>query len=265
MGVRRFRRAAVAAVAATALGLSAAACSSRPDGPGSDGTAAPGINSPGINGPGGSGSGASARAEPSAGTSPDAAALAKPPAKVEGAEIVVGDPKAPHTVSVYEDPRCPYCKHFEEGGARAVARLAAEGKVKIRYTIASFLDADPDEGGSKRAVNAMRAAVERRMFPEFHAAVFAGQPEKETDDAFTADDLLRIADKVPGLRGPAFDRAVRENTYQDFVKAAQAAFEDSGVNRSPVVLIDGKESSGDGRAMFDADAFQRVLAESGVS
>ncbi|MEU3505243.1 thioredoxin domain-containing protein [Streptomyces hundungensis] len=166
---------------------------------------------------------------------------------------------------MYEDPRCPYCKHFEEGGARAVARLAAEGKVKIRYTIASFLDADPDEGGSKRAVNAMRAAVERGTFPEFHAAVFAGQPEKETDDAFTADDLLKIADKVPGLRGPAFDRAVRENTYQDFVKAAQAAFEDSGVNRSPVVLIDGKEPSGDGRAMFDADAFQKVLAESGVS
>ncbi|MCT9091204.1 DsbA family protein [Streptomyces sp. ASQP_92] len=255
MGVRSFRRAAVAVVAATALGLSAAACSS---GSGSGGSGA-------GEGSRVTGSDVASRAELNVRTSPDAATLAKLPAKAEGAEIVVGDPKAPHTVSVYEDPRCPYCKHFEEGGARAVARLAAEGKVKIRYTIASFLDANLGGGGSKRAVNAMRASVERGKFAEFHAAVFASQPQEETDDAFTADNLLKIADKVPGLRGAAFDRAVRENTYQDFVKAAEAAFEDSGVNSSPVVLIDGKKPSGDGRAIFDADAFKKVLAESGVS
>ncbi|MFE4862021.1 DsbA family protein [Streptomyces sp. NPDC056670] len=241
MGVRSFRRAAVAAVAAAALGLSAAACSS------------------------GSGSGTSAQAELTAKSSPDAATLAKLPAKVEGAEIVVGDPKAPHTVTVYEDPRCPFCKHFEEGGAVAVAQLAAEGKVKVRYTIASFLDRNFGGDSSKRAVNAMRASVERGKFPEFHAAVFASQPKEETDDAFTADNLLKIADQVPGLRGAAFDKAVRENTYKDFVSAAEKAFEDSGVQSSPVVLIDGKKPAGDGRALFDADAFKKVLAEAGVS
>ncbi|MFG2721352.1 DsbA family protein [Streptomyces sp. NPDC048416] len=241
MRVRSFRRAAVAVAAATALGLSAAACSS------------------------GSGSDASSQAELTAKTSRDAATLAKLSAKVEGAEIVVGDPNAPHTVTVYEDPRCPFCKHFEEGGATAVAKLAADGKVKVRYTIASFLDANFGGSGSKRAVNAMRAAVERGKFPEFHAAVFASQPEKESDDAFTADNLLRIADKVPGLRGAAFDGAVRENTHKDFVKAAESAFEDSGVNSSPVVLIDGKKPAGDGRAIFDAAAFERVLTQAGIS
>ncbi len=244
MGVRSFRRAAVAVVAATALGLSAAACSS---------------------GSSGSGSGASSQAELTAKSSPDAATLAKLPAQVEGAEIVVGDPKAPHTVTVYEDPRCPFCKHFEEGGAGAVAQLAAEGKVKIRYTIASFLDGNFGGDGSKRAVNAMRAAVEQGKFPEFHAAVFASQPENERDDAFTADNLLKIADKVPGLRGAAFDKAVREDAYKDFVSAAEKAFEDSGVRNSPVVLIDGKRPEGDPRALFDADAFKKVLAEAGIS
>uniref|UniRef100_A0AAU2V4X1 DsbA family protein n=1 Tax=Streptomyces sp. NBC_00003 TaxID=2903608 RepID=A0AAU2V4X1_9ACTN len=244
MGVRSFRRAAVAVVAATAFGLSAAACS----GSGS-----------------GSGSGTSSQAELTAKTSPDAATLAKLPAKVEGAEIVVGDPNAPHTVKVYEDPRCPFCMHYEGGGAAAVAKLAAEKKVKIRYTIASFLDANFGGGGSKRAVNAMRASVEQGKFAEFHAAVFASQPAKETDDAFTADNLLKIADKVPGLRGPAFDKAVRENTYKDFVKAAEGAFEDSGVNSSPVILIDGKKPAGDGRAIFNEEAFRKVLADAGIS
>ncbi|WP_328311424.1 DsbA family protein [Streptomyces sp. NBC_00442] len=245
MRVRSFRRAAVALAVATALGVSAAGCSS---GSGS-----------------GSGSGTSSQAELVVKTSPDAAVLAKLPAKAEGAEIVVGDPNAPHTVTVYEDPRCPFCKHFEAGGASAVARLAADGKVKIRYTIASFLDANFGGDGSKRAANAMRAAVERGKFPEFHAAVFASQPEKETDDAFTADNLLKIADRVPGLRGAAFDKAVRENTYKDFVKAAESAFEDSGVNNSPTVLVDGKKPAGDGRAMFDAAAFTKVLADAGIS
>ncbi|MEU6054513.1 thioredoxin domain-containing protein [Streptomyces xanthochromogenes] len=241
MGVRSFRRAAVAVVAATALGISAAACSS------------------------GSGSDTSSQAGLTAKSSPDAATLAKLPAKAEGAEIVVGDPKAPHTVTVYEDPRCPFCKHFEEGGAGAVARLAAEGKVKVRYTIASFLDGNFGGDSSKRAVNAMRASVEQGKFPEFHAAVFASQPKEETDDAFTADNLLKIADQVPGLRGAAFDKAVHENTYKDFVSAAEKAFDDSGVRRSPVVLIDGKQPAGDGRAIYDADAFKKVLADAGVS
>ncbi|MEU9101172.1 thioredoxin domain-containing protein [Streptomyces sp. NPDC048361] len=241
MRVRSFRRAALTLAAATALGLTAVSCSS------------------------GSDSAASSQAELVAKTSPDAATLARLPAKVEGAEIVVGDPNAPHTVAVYEDPRCPVCKHFEAGGASAVARLAADGKVKIRYTIASFLDANLGGEGSKRAANAMRAAVERGKFSEFHAAVFASQPEKETDDAFTADNLLKIAGKVPGLRGAAFDKAVRENTYSDFVKAAESAFEDSGVNSSPTVLIDGKKPAGDGWAMFDAAAFKKVLAAAGVS
>ncbi|MGW2819118.1 DsbA family protein [Streptomyces sp. NPDC001415] len=244
MGVRSFRRAAVAVVAATAFGLSAAACS----GSGSS-----------------SGSGTSSQAELTAKTSPDAATLAKLPAKVEGAEIVVGDPNAPHTVKVYEDPRCPFCMHYEGGGAAAVAKLAAEKKVKIRYTIASFLDANFGGDSSKRAVNAMRASVDQGKFAEFHAAVFASQPAKETDDAFTADNLLKIADKVPGLRGPAFDKAVRENTYKDFVKAAEGAFEDSGVNSSPVILIDGKKPTGDGRAIFSEEAFKKVLADAGIS
>ncbi|MCX5387842.1 thioredoxin domain-containing protein [Streptomyces sp. NBC_00083] len=244
MRVRSFRRAGVALAAATALGLSAAACSS---------------------GSQGSDSGASSQAELAVKTSPDAAVLAKLPAKAEGAEIVVGDPNAPHTVTVYEDPRCPFCKHFEAGGASAVARLAADGKVKVRYTIASFLDANFGGDGSKRAANAMRAAVERGKFPEFHAAVFASQPAKETDDGFTTDNLLKIADQVPGLRGAAFDQAVRENTYKDYVKSAESAFEDSGVNNSPTVLIDGKKPGGDGRAMFDAEAFKKVLADAGIS
>ncbi|WP_406343853.1 DsbA family protein [Streptomyces sp. NBC_00648] len=238
---RKVRRAAVALALAGALGVSVAACSS------------------------GSGSSSSAPAELDVKAAPHAATLAKLPAKAEGAEIVVGSPSAAHTVTVYEDPRCPYCAKFEASGAVPLAELAAQGKVKIRYTLASFLDRNLGGGGSARAAGALRAAVDAGKFAEYHAAVFASQPEDEGSDGYTADNLLRIADKVPGLRGAAFDKAVRENTYKSWVASAEKAFEDSGVNSSPTVLIDGKRPPGDGSAILDADAFAKVLKDAGIS
>ncbi|MFF6774358.1 thioredoxin domain-containing protein [Streptomyces sp. NPDC012637] len=41
--------------------------------------------------------------------------LAGLPAAVDGAEIVVGEAEAPHTVTVFVDPRCSYCARFEAG------------------------------------------------------------------------------------------------------------------------------------------------------
>ncbi|MFD9790300.1 DsbA family protein [Streptomyces sp. NPDC059070] len=244
---RGMRRGVLALAVAGALGASAVACSS------------------GSSGGSGADSGGSDAADLVVKTSPHAARLAKLPAKAEGAEIVVGSPSAPHTVQVYEDPRCPYCAKFESSGAVALNDLAARGKVKIRYTVASFLDRNLGGGGSARAAGALRAAVDAGRFAEYHAAVFASQPEDEATDGYTADNLLRIADKVSGLRGAAFDRAVREDTYKSWVKSAEKAFEDSGVNSSPTVLIDGKRPPGDGSAILDADAFAKVLKDAGIS
>ncbi|MFG2143815.1 DsbA family protein [Streptomyces sp. NPDC048696] len=241
--VYRVRRAALALVVATTVGVSAAAC-------GAD------------SGSGGSSSGTE---ELAVKTSPHAAKLAKLPAKAEGAEIVVGSPRAAHTITVYEDPRCPFCAKFETSGAVPLTDLAAAGKVRIRYTIASFLDRNLGGGGSERAANALRASVDAGKFAEYHAAVFASQPEDESSDGYTADNLLRIADKVPGLRSAAFDKAVREGTYKEWVASAEKAFEKSGVNSSPTVLIDGKRPPGDGAAILDAQEFAKVLKDAGIA
>ncbi|MGP9020100.1 DsbA family protein [Streptomyces sp. BR1] len=241
--VRKVRRTALALAVAATVGISAAAC-------GSDS---------------GSSSSSSAAGELAVKTSPHAAKLAKLPAKAEGAEIVVGSPQAAHTITVYEDPRCPYCAKFETSGAVPLTDLAAAGKIKIRYTIASFLDRNLGGGGSERAANALRASVDAGRFAEYHAAVFASQPEDEATDGYTADNLLRIADKVPGLRGAAFDKAVRESTYKEWVASAEKAFEKSGVNSSPTVLIDGKRPPGNGAAILDADAFAKVLKDAGIA
>ncbi|MFH8609151.1 DsbA family protein [Streptomyces sp. NPDC018029] len=190
---------------------------------------------------------------------------AKPdaPASVKGGVITVGDPKAKHTVKVYEDPRCPFCKKFEDGGAQALVQPVADGKVKVEYTIASFLDKNLGGSGSVNAANALRASVDAGKFPQYHAAVFAHQAAEETDDAYTPAFLLKIADKVEGLRGGAFDKAVTNGTYKKWVGEAMDSFSKDGIQGTPTVFIDGKKSGGE--ALYEQAAFAKELKAAGIS
>ncbi|MFD0143914.1 MULTISPECIES: DsbA family protein [unclassified Streptomyces] len=221
MPVRRTVRAVVALAAAGVVGLAAAGCSAAP-------VAAPAVS-----------------------FSTAAAGLTT---VVEGPRILVGDPSAPHTATVFLDPRCSYCAKFDESGGVALAEAAAAGKVRIAYVVASFLDARSGGTASARSANALRASVEAGKFAEFQASVLASGG---------AEDPLRVADGVEGLRGAEFDRAVREGSYREWVASAEKVFEESGVGGTPTVLLDGQQV-GVGGALYDHDAFARVLRDAGV-
>ncbi|WP_326647392.1 MULTISPECIES: thioredoxin domain-containing protein [unclassified Streptomyces] len=160
--------------------------------------------------------------------------------EADGTTITVGNPDAPVAIGLYEDPRCPYCKEFElTGGAPEVDARAKQGKLKIQYTLASFLDDRLGGHGSRKAVNALRAALEEGKFEEYHAVLYANQPAEEVD-GYTDAYLLQLASKVPGLRGERFESAVKGMRYTDFVTASQAAYERGGGPGTPTMLINGK-------------------------
>ncbi|MFF3460723.1 DsbA family protein [Streptomyces sp. NPDC002730] len=141
---------------------------------------------------------------------------------------------------MYEDPRCPYCKEFElTGGAPEVDARAKQGKLKIQYTLASLLDDRLGGHGSRKAVNALRAALEEGKFEEYHAVLYANQSAEEVD-GYTDAYLLQLASKVPGLRGKRFESAVKGMRYTDFVTASQAAYERCGGPGTPTMLINGE-------------------------
>lgn len=185
----------------------------------------------------------------------------------DGTTIVVGDPKAPVTVGLLEDPRCPVCEEFERtgGGGPVLEEAVVRRVARAQYTMASFLDDRLGGGGSQRAVNALRAALEAGKFAEFHAVLYANQPEEETD-GFTTARLLDLAGTVPGLRSPAFDSAVKTMKYRDFVTASEKAYEAKGTEKgkgpgTPTAEIDGYviPASANG-VLFDADAFTKILS-----
>ncbi|MEB8344297.1 DsbA family protein [Streptomyces endophyticus] len=87
----------------------------------------------------------------------------------------------------------------------------------------------------------------------YHSAVFANQPADETTDAYTDDFLLKIADTVDGLRSSAFDGAVRD----------MKKFRADGIEGTPTVYVDGDKVTPE-KAMYDEDAFGKVLRDAGV-
>ncbi|MFB7517634.1 DsbA family protein [Streptomyces sp. NPDC056144] len=241
MPVRRTRSLVAAALSAGLIGLAAVGCS------------------------GGAEDGAPVAAAVTVVPDDHAEVLAKLPSAVEGTKIVVGPAKAPHTVTVFVDPRCSYCAKFEASAGTVLADEAAAGKVRVEYVVASFLDARTGGTASARAANALRAAADAGTgrFAAFQAALFASQPAGESEDGFSVDHLLRIADQVEGLRGDAFDKAVRDDTHKQWVADAEKAFEDAGVGGTPTVLVDGTALPA-GNALYDADAFARALRDAGV-
>ncbi|GLX22079.1 DsbA family protein [Streptomyces lavendulae] len=157
----------------------------------------------------------------------------------DGTTIVVGDLRR-MPVHVYEDMRCPVCREVEVTGAGGSLLEMTLGKeVRTEYTLSSGLDGRLGGTGSKKAVNALRAALEQGRFAEYRAVLLRNQPQ-ENGDGYTDALLLEAASRVDGLRGPAFDSAVAEMRYADFAEKSQKAYEAAGAPVLPAVDINGR-------------------------
>ncbi|MET9900756.1 thioredoxin domain-containing protein [Streptomyces sp. NPDC006446] len=206
----------------------------------------------------------------SAEAKPEFESAAELPEKLgkDGTTILVGDPDAKVTVHLYEDPRCPVCEEFETtGGAPQLREATLHRRATTEYTLASFLDDRLGGSGSKKAVNALRAALEEGKFVEYHEVLYANQPE-ESVDGFTDAHLLELAGQVEGLRGPEFNEAVKSMKYRSFVTASEEAYERAGGAKDPkgpgtptAVINDKRIPAEYNGLLFDSDAFGELLRE----
>ncbi|MET9322576.1 DsbA family protein [Streptomyces sp. NPDC003038] len=164
----------------------------------------------------------------------------------DGTTVVVGKPEAKKTLELYEDSRCPACASFEQVVGEQVKKDVDAGKYKLQYFGATFIDNAVKGDGSKNALSALGAAlnVSPEAFLDFKAALYSKElhPE-ETVDSFAKDDyLLKVADKVPALKGNAeFKKAVEDGTYDRWALEMSKAFDKSGVKGTPTLKMDGKK------------------------
>ncbi len=163
----------------------------------------------------------------------------------DGTTVIYGNASAKHTLHLYEDPRCPICAEFEQKDGQDVLKGVADGTYKIQYTFGTFLDGNLGGTGSVHALSALGAAlnVSPDAFITFHTAMYSAayHPDEKTDKFSDTSYLLKIADTVPALKGnAAFQKAVKDGTYDTWAQKMSDSFNTSGVTGTPTAKLDGK-------------------------
>lgn len=167
----------------------------------------------------------------------------------DGTTVTIGEDSAKKTLVMYEDPRCPVCASFEQAVGTTVDKGVEDGKFKLQYVGATFLDNGLGGEGSKNALSALGAAlnVSPEAFLQYKAAMYSTKWHPEESDDKLKDDayLIKIADTVDALKGnKEFQNAVKNGTYDKWALEMSATFDDSGVQGTPTLKMDGKTLTG---------------------
>ncbi|MFI1012331.1 thioredoxin domain-containing protein [Streptomyces sp. NPDC020965] len=185
-----------------------------------------------------------------------------------GTEVVVGKATAKKTLEVFEDARCPSCAQFEQGVSETVKKDLAAGKYKLKFVGATFIDNMDDGEGSKNALSALGAAldVSPEAFTEYKAALYSKKfHPTESKDTFAKDSyMLEIADSVPALKNnAAFEKNVKDGTFDAWAMKMSKEFDDSGVGGTPTLRMDGKKITVEGsdNPPMTADEFNTAVGK----
>ncbi|QDQ11030.1 thioredoxin domain-containing protein [Streptomyces spectabilis] len=173
----------------------------------------------------------------------------------EGTTVVIGKASAKKTLKVYEDPRCPICATFEQSVGPTVEKDIKDGKYKVQFVGATFLDRNFPGEGSRNAMSALGAAlnVSPDAFLAYKKALYSADNHPAEDQDKFKDDayLLKVANEVPELKkSAAFKKAVNDGTYDRWALAMSDAFSDNkdDVEGTPAFVMNGKQLKGaDGR------------------
>jgi protein-disulfide isomerase len=167
------------------------------------------------------------------------------PAGAAGGSLVVGDPNAKVTVTIYADFMCPYCGQFERANASALDAAVAAGKAKLDVHPMAFLD-DNSAGTrySTRAANAFVtvANADPAAAMAFYRLLFEQQPAERTP-GLSDDQLVSLARQAGAPEAVTATFAAR--TYVPWVEqVTQQAWRD-GVKGTPTVKLNGQVFGGD--------------------
>ena len=153
--------------------------------------------------------------------------------------VTVGPPTAPHTVVIYEDFLCPFCGELEATTRDDLARLAAEGKVRVEYRPFVLLSNLGDY--SARSAGAFSVVLDTSgptVAKKFHDLLYENQPEEKGPFPDNAA-LLKLAVQA-GAQESAVKSAIEGDDGSAWATRATQAASDAGVQSTPTVLLDGK-------------------------
>lgn len=162
--------------------------------------------------------------------------------------VAIGEESAPHTVVIYEDFLCPFCGELETATRDDLARLAADGKVRVEYRPFVLLSQIGDY--SLRSTNAFAVVLDAsgaEVAKEFHDLLFENQPPESDPDSVTDDDLVEMAVEAGATEAEVRD-GIEDLAQRQWAEDATTEAESAGVTGTPTILLDG-ELFQDGRTV----------------
>ncbi|MFC7219193.1 thioredoxin domain-containing protein [Streptomyces polyrhachis] len=162
-----------------------------------------------------------------------------PPAHTTGTgdlTLFYGDLDAPHRLQIFLEMRDRGSHDMAKALLETVRKGADEGRYGVAFHFAAILDDTVGGEGSQRALSALAAASDESQsaFMDYLAALLAAQPFPPGTDSYADPSvLLSVAEKVDGLRSPAFDRKVQDGTYMRWAGESVGAFSSYGTVGTP--------------------------------
>jgi protein-disulfide isomerase len=165
---------------------------------------------------------------------------------------VLGDPKAPITVTEFVDLQCPICAETSRTLMPSVIEsYVRPGKVKLRARTLSFLGPD-----SVRAARVAAGAEKQGKLWPFVEAFYAVQ--KTENSGYVTDDFLRSVAKAAGVDASAALAYADTAASRAPLSAADAAAHRYGVDGTPTFVV----QRGNGKPqVVGADQLSAALAQ----
>lgn len=174
----------------------------------------------------------------------DDAAAEGTPGEIDGYSILVGQPDAPTTVTIYEDLQCPACANLEAQVGDQLAAAVDAGEIRLDYRLISFLDRYSTNEYSSRALNAALVVLDTagvEAFRAFHDDLYADQPE-EGGPGFEDDELIERA-VAAGAVEDEIRQPIEDKVYEQWIENATDQMSKDGYNSTPTILIDGEDAT----------------------
>jgi protein-disulfide isomerase len=154
---------------------------------------------------------------------------------------VLGNPKAPVTMTYYGDYECPVCQDFTLNGGfgQLVSTDVRAGKVKVVYrAFCTATCGSPDPGVFNTQQVAGLAAGKQNLFWQY-TELFYHEQGTEDSGYVTESYLQGLAKQIPALNFAAWQTARSDPSLTAQVGSDQASARQLGVNGTPTLIFAG--------------------------
>jgi protein-disulfide isomerase len=171
---------------------------------------------------------------------------------------VLGDPKAPVTITEYLDPQCPVCAAASKQYLPAlIDNYVKTGKVKLQARTLSFIGPD-----SVTAAKVAQGAAQQNKLWSFMETFYASQGQENS--GYVTDAVLKDVAKAAGVNGDQALAYADTQPAQDALNTADADAQAVGADSTPTFTIrqgDGAEKILTVGLTDPSAALQKALAK----